>query len=104
MMHLTYNRRNLLGDGCGALTPASAIWDGASSEMNRVGIILMSPTAASAPAGSSRMFKQAGCRQSLSPAPQHHFRAKSRMSSGHRQSGGYVGVCAISAFFRGTGK
>lgn len=109
MMHLTYNRRNLLGDGCAESADAglSDLGRRVIAEMNRVGII---PDVAHS--GQRTSLEAAECSSkpvvashSVAGALSTHFRAKKPdVIRAIVKSGGYVGVCAISAFFRGTGK
>lgn len=108
MMHLTYNRRNLIGDGCAEKTNAGLsdfgreiIW-----EMNRVGII---PDVAHS--GQRTSLEAAQCSNkpvvashSVAGKLSSHYRAKNDETiSAIVKSGGYIGICAIPAFYRGSG-
>ncbi len=109
MMHLTYNRRNLLGDGCAESADAglSDLGRRVIAEMNRVGII---PDVAHS--GQRTSLEAAECStkpvvasHSVAGALSTHFRAKKpEVIRAIVKSGGYLGVCAISSFFRGSGK
>ncbi|MDX1980770.1 MAG: membrane dipeptidase [Bryobacteraceae bacterium] len=103
MMHLTYNRRNMLGDGCAE--PANAglsdLGRAAIGEMNRVGVIVdvahsgwqTSLEAAKA----SRMpmvASHSGC-----VAMNRHIRCKpDEVIRAIVDTGGFVGICCIPAF------
>ncbi|MDR1010930.1 MAG: dipeptidase [Opitutaceae bacterium] len=109
MMHLTYNRRNLIGDGCAE--PA----DGGLSEfgraviveMNRVGII---PDVAHS--GFRTSLEAAQCSKkpvvashTVAGALSKHYRGKpDEVMREIVRTGGYMGICAIPGYYRGTGK
>ena len=108
MMHVTYNRRNRLGDGC-AETANGGLSDfgrAAVAEMNRVGVIVD--------------IAHSGWRTSLEVAQKSskpmvashttcgkiysHIRSKpDEVISAIVDSGGYVGICCIPRFLRRTG-
>jgi len=108
MTHITYNRRNMLGDGCEEMTDAglSDFGMAAIAELNRVGII----------ADVAHSGWQTGidtARVSKVPIVSSHSGAHAL--SGHPRcktdevmraivdKGGTVGVCCIPAFLGGTG-
>lgn len=108
MMHVTYNRRNLLGDGCAE--PANAglsdLGRAAVAEMNRVGVIidvahcgwrtsLEAAQASRAPMVASHTVC-AGLRNHVRGKPDDVIRAIC-------DTGGLVGLCFIPAFLGGKG-
>ena len=107
MMHLTYNRRNLIGDGCAEPADAGLSDFGRAviTEMNRVGVI---PDVAHS--GQRTSLEAARC--SAKPVVASHTVA-GHLSSHYRgksdeiieaicKTGGYVGICGIPRFLRGT--
>lgn len=110
MMHLTYQRRNMIGDGCGEASDAGLSDFGRSviAEMNRVGVIpdcahsgwrtsLEAAKASQKPVVASHTTCAA-----LSPDP--HARSKpDHVIRAIADSGGYVGMCCIPRFLRGKG-
>jgi membrane dipeptidase len=108
MMHLTYNRRNLLGDGC--TEPANAgLSDFGKTvirEMNRTGIIVDV-------AHSGQQTSIEACKASSSPVVashsvcmslRKHARAKTdEVITAISDTGGYIGICAVPAFLGGRG-
>lgn len=108
MMHLTYNRRNMIGDGCAE--PANA---GLSdfgrlvvAEMNRQGVIVDCAhsgwqTSLEAARASSRPMVAS---HSACAALRHHHRGKpDDVIRAIADTGGYIGICAIPAFLGGRG-
>ncbi|MDD2479206.1 MAG: membrane dipeptidase [Victivallaceae bacterium] len=108
MMHMTYNRRNLIGDGCAETSNAGlsdfgreVVW-----EMNRVGII---PDVAHS--GQRTSLETAQCSKkpvvashSVAGKLSSHYRAKSDETiKAIIKSGGYIGICAHPPFYRGSG-
>ncbi|MBR4674068.1 MAG: membrane dipeptidase [Victivallales bacterium] len=107
MMHLTYNRRNLIGDGCAETADAGLSFFGRAviEEMNRLGVI---PDVAHS--GQRTSLEAALCSKKpvvashtvagkLSP----HYRGKSdEVIDAICKSGGYVGICGIPKFLQGT--
>jgi len=108
MMHMTYNRRNLIGDGC-AETANSGLSDFGKmvvAEMNSAGVIcdvahtgwqtcIDVAKASSAPVVSSH---------STCCALKHHFRAKpDNVIKAIVETGGYNGICCIPSFLGGKG-
>jgi membrane dipeptidase len=108
MMHLTYNRRNALGDGCAE--PANAglsdLGRAAIAEMNRVGVIVdvahsgwrTSLEAAKASA------KPVVASHSGAVAVHRHIRSKpDEVIRAIVDSGGYVGVYSVASFLGRSG-
>jgi membrane dipeptidase len=108
MMHLTYNRRNMLGDGCseGANAGLSDFGRLVVAEMNRVGVIVDvahagHQTSLEAARASSKpiMASHTGC-SSINA----HARCKpDEVLRAIADKEGVVGVCCIPAFLGGTG-
>ena len=107
MMHLTYNRRNLIGDGCAEKADGGLSDFGRMviAEMNRVGII---PDVAHS---GQRTSLEAALYSKRPVVASHtvagklstHFRAKSdEVIEAIKKSGGYVGICAIPRFLGGS--
>ncbi len=110
MMHLTYQRRNMIGDGSGEPSDAGLSDFGRRviAEMNRVGVIpdcahsgwrtsLESAQASSKPVVASHTTCAA-----LDARP--HPRSKpDNVIRAIADTGGYVGVCCIPRFLRGAG-
>jgi len=108
MMHLTYNRRNMLGDGCAETTDAglSDLGRAAVAEMNRVGVIvdvahsgwqtgIDAAEASTLPIVSSH----AGVH-----ALNGHVRCKTdAVMRAIVDKGGTVGICCVPAFLGGSG-
>jgi membrane dipeptidase len=103
MMHLTYNRRNVLGDGCAE--PANAgisdLGRAAIAEMNRVGVIVDVAhsgwrTSLEAAKASS---KPVVASHSGAVEVHRHIRSKpDEVIRAIADSGGYVGVYSVSSF------
>ena len=108
MMHLTYNRRNMLGDGCVELANAglSDLGRQVITEMNRVGVVIDV-----AHSGQQTSFEAA--KVSSAPVVASHSGAyylnshprnkQDKVIRSICDSGGYVGVCCIPAFLGLTG-
>lgn len=108
MMHVTYNRRNLLGDGC-AETANGGLSDlgrAAVAEMNRVGVIVDVAhsgwrTSLEAAQVSKRPMVAS---HTTCAALQHHIRAKpDEVIQAIVEGGGLIGICAIPHFLGRTG-
>ena len=105
MMHLTYNRRNLIGDGCAEAANGglSAFGREVIAEMNRVGVI---PDVAHS--GLRTSYDAAKC--SKKPVVASHTVAGGLSTSGRaksdeviqaiKESGGFVGICAHPPFLQ----
>lgn len=108
MMHLTYNRRNMIGDGCGEPADAGLSDFGRAvvREMNRAGVIVDvahcgGQTSLEAAQASQRpmVASHSGC-----VAVHGHFRSKSdEVIRAIADSGGYIGIAAIPGFLGGSG-
>ncbi|MBQ9336245.1 MAG: membrane dipeptidase [Lentisphaeria bacterium] len=106
MMHLTYNRRNLIGDGCAEAADAGLSDFGRAviAEMNRVGVI---PDVAHS--GQRTSLEAALCSKkpvvashAVAGGLSTHYRAKSdEVVKAIKKSNGYVGICAHSWFLQG---
>ncbi len=109
MMHLTYNRRNLLGDGCAEPADGglSDLGRAVIAEMNRVGII---PDVAHS--GLRTSLEAAQCSKkpvvashTVAGSLSKHYRGKTdEVIREIVKTGGYAGICTIPEFYRGTGK
>ena len=106
MMHLTYNRRNLIGDGCAETADAGLSDFGRSviAEMNRVGVI---PDVAHC--GQRTSLEAALCSRkpvvashAVAGGLSSHYRGKSdEVIEAIRKTGGYIGICAHPWFLQG---
>lgn len=108
MMHVTYNRRNMLGDGC-AETANGGLSDfgrAAVAEMNRVGVIVdvaHSGWQTSLEAAKTST-KPMVASHTTCDALQHHIRAKpDEVIRAICDTGGLVGICCIPQFLGGKG-
>ena len=108
MMHLTYQRRNMIGDGCGETSNAglSDFGKAVVAEMNRVGVIVDCAhsgwqTSLEAAQLSSKPMVAS---HSVAGALYAHIRSKpDEVIKAIADSGGYIGICCISRFLRGKG-
>tara|TARA_R110002073_G_scaffold133122_6_gene280215 strand:+ start:15419 stop:16750 length:1332 start_codon:yes stop_codon:yes gene_type:complete len=108
MMHLTYQRRNMIGDGCGEKSNAglSDFGHRAIAEMNRVGVIPDCAhsgwqTSLEAAKSSSRPVVAS---HSTCEALYSHFRSKpDNVIKAIVDSGGYIGMCCIPRYLGGDG-
>lgn len=109
MMHLTYNRRNMLGEGCAE--PANAglsdLGRAAIAEMNRVGVIVdvahsgWQTSLETAKASERPIVASHSACAALNP----HYRCKpDAVLRALADAGGYLGICCISGFLGGTGE
>jgi membrane dipeptidase len=108
MMHLTYNRRNMIGDGC-AETANGGLSDFGRSviaEMNRIGVV---PDCAHSGWQTSLESAQVSDKpvvasHSTCGGIHPHIRSKpDEVIRAIADTGGYIGICCISRFLRGTG-
>ncbi|GAA4470801.1 dipeptidase [Novipirellula rosea] len=108
MMHLTYQRRNMIGDGCGEKSNAglSDFGHSAIAEMNRVGVI---PDCAHSGWQTSLEAAQSSSRpvvasHSTCETLYSHFRSKpDNVIKAIVDSGGYIGMCCIPRYLGGDG-
>lgn len=108
MMHLTYQRRNMIGDGCGETANAGLSDFGrtAIAELNRVGVI---PDCAHSGWQTSLEAAQVSQKpvvasHSTCAALHPHIRSKpDNVIQAIVDSGGYIGICCIPQFLRGAG-
>jgi len=108
MMHLTYQRRNMIGDGCGEKSDAglSDFGHAAIAEMNRLGII---PDCAHSGWKTSLEAAQSSSRpmvasHSTCGAIHPHIRSKpDEVIRAIVDTGGYIGICCIPRYLRGSG-
>lgn len=108
MMHLTYQRRNMIGDGCAEKANAglSDFGHSAIAEMNRVGI---TPDCAHSGWRTSLESAQVSAKPVVAShttvtALHPHIRSKpDEVIRAIADSGGYVGICCISRFLRREG-
>lgn len=108
MMHLTYQRRNMIGDGCGETANAGLSDFGRAviAEMNRIGVI---PDCAHSGWQTSLEAAQVSKRPVVAShttcgAFYPHIRSKpDEVIRAIADTGGYVGICCISRFLRSAG-
>jgi membrane dipeptidase len=106
MMHLTYNRRNMIGDGCGEPTDGGLSDFGRRvvKEMNRVGVIIDVShcgwqTSLDAAKYSEKpiVASHTGCY-----SIHKHYRCKpDHVIEAIAKKGGYIGICCIPRFLGG---
>lgn len=108
MMHLTYQRRNMIGDGCGEASNAglSDFGKAVVAEMNRVGVIVDCAhsgwqTSLEAAQISSKPMVAS---HSVAGALYAHIRSKpDEVIKAIADTDGLIGICCISRFLRGKG-
>lgn len=108
MMHVTYNRRNMLGDGCAEVANGglSDFGRSAIAEMNRVGVIVDVAHSGWKTSGESAEVseKPMVASHTTADALNHHIRAKpDDVIRKICDTDGMVGVCCIPNFLGGTG-
>ncbi len=108
MMHMTYNRRNMIGDGCAEPANAGLSDFGRSvvKELNRVGVIAdvahsgWQTSLETAQASDRPMVASHSCAGALNA----HIRSKpDNVIKAIADTGGYVGIACIPAFLGGNG-
>ena len=108
MMHLTYNRRNMIGDGCGEPSNAGLSDFGKTvvKEMNRVGVIVdcshsgWQTSLEAAKASGKPMVASHSCAATINKV----VRSKpDEVIKAIADTGGYMGVCSIPRFLGGSG-
>lgn len=108
MMHITYNRRNVIGDGCGEASNAGLSDFGRTvvKEMNRQGVIVdvahsgFQTSLEAAQVSERPMVASHSGAHALSP----HYRCKpDDVIRAIADTGGYCGVCCIPRFLGGKG-
>ena len=107
MLHVTYNRRNMLGDGCAEIANGglSDLGRAAVAEMNRVGMIVDVAhsgwrTSLEAAKASRRPMVAS---HSAAAAVHNHIRGKpDEVIRAIADTGGYVGICCIPPFLGRT--
>jgi len=108
MMHLTYNRRNMIGDGCAekANGGLSDFGRAVVKELNRVGIIVdvahssWQTSLEAAQVSEKPMVASHSTAGAIYP----HIRSKpDHVIKAIADSGGYIGICCIPRFLRGSG-
>ncbi|MEK7405586.1 MAG: membrane dipeptidase [Acidobacteriota bacterium] len=108
MMHVTYNRRNMLGDGCAETADAglSDLGRAAIAEMNRVGVIVdvaHSGWRTSLEAARASKLPMVASHTSCLALNQ-HIRAKpDEVIRAIVDTGGYIGICSIPQFLGRSG-
>ncbi|MGQ9731312.1 MAG: dipeptidase [Candidatus Zipacnadales bacterium] len=108
MMHLTYNRRNMLGDGCAELANGGLSDFGRAviAEMNRVGVIVdVAHAGWQTSLEAARVSKKPIVASHSACADlHHHIRGKpDAVIRAICDTGGYIGICCVPAFLGGTG-
>jgi membrane dipeptidase len=108
MMHVSYNRRNPLGDGCGEATDGglSDFGRAAIAEMNRVGVIVdVAHSGWRTSLEAAKASKQPMVASHTTAAALHrHIRSKpDEVIRAICDTGGLVGICCVSGFLGGAG-
>jgi membrane dipeptidase len=108
MMHLTYNRRNMIGDGCGEPANGGLSDFGRSvvKEMNRVGVIVdiahsgWQTSLEAAQISDKPVVASHSCAASVNKV----IRSKpDEVIKALADTGGFIGICCIPRFLGGTG-
>jgi len=108
MMHLTYNRRNVIGDGCAepANGGLSDFGRAVVKEMNKIGVIVdISHSGWETSLEAAQVSEHPMVASHSTAASLHeHFRAKpDNVIRAIADSGGYIGICCIPRFLGGAG-
>lgn len=108
MMHLTYQRRNMIGDGCGETSDGGLSDFGRAvvAEMNRVGVIVDVAHSGwqTSLDGAKASQKPMVASHTTCAALHKHIRSKpDEVIRAIVDTGGLVGICCVPAFLGGTG-
>lgn len=108
MMHLTYNRRNMIGDGCGETTDCGLSDFGRAvvKEMNRVGVIVdISHSGWKTSLEAAQVSEKPMVASHTTVASLHqHIRSKpDEVIRAIADTGGYIGICCIPRFLGSSG-
>lgn len=108
MMHLTYNRRNMIGDGCAEPADAGLSDFGRAviAEMNRVGVIVdvaHSGWRTSLEAAKLSERPMVASHSTCCALYEHHRGKPDEVIRAICDTGGYIGICCIPAFLGGGG-
>ena len=108
MMHLTYNRRNMIGDGCGEPGNAGLSDFGRSvvAEMNRIGLIVdvaHSGWKTSSDAAECSTMPITASHSGCCAVNMHCRNKPDEVIRSIAEKGGYIGISCIPAFLGGTG-
>lgn len=108
MMHLTYNRRNMIGDGCGekANGGLSDFGHAVIKEMNRVGVIVdVAHSGWQTSLEAARLSERPMvASHSTVASVNKHIRSKpDNVIRAIADTGGYIGICCIPRFLGGAG-
>jgi membrane dipeptidase len=108
MMHLTYNRRNMIGDGCAEPSDAGLSDFGRAviAEMNRVGVIVdvaHSGWRTSLEAAKASERPMVASHSACAALNRHHRCKPDEVIRAIVDTGGYIGICCIPAFLGGAG-
>ena len=108
MMHLTYNRRNLIGDGCGEPSDGGLSDFGRAvvKEMNRVGVIVDIAHSGWQTSLEAALLSERPMVASHTTAASVHEHIRSKPDKVIRaiaDTEGYVGICCIPRFLGGSG-
>ncbi len=108
MMHLTYNRRNMIGDGCAEPANAGLSDFGRAvvAEMNRVGVIVdiaHSSWQTSLDAAQASERPMVASHSACAALNEHHRCKPDEVIRAIADTGGYVGICCVPAFLGGSG-
>ena len=108
MMHLTYNRRNLIGDGVGEKSDAGLSDFGREvvKEMNRVGVLVDVAHSGWQTGLDAALLSEKSIVASHTTVDSvhHHIRAKpDHLIKAIAEKNGYVGICCIPRFLGGNG-
>ena len=108
MMHLTYNRRNMIGDGCAE--PANAglsdFGKAVVAEMNRVGVIVdvaHSGWQTSLEAAKASEMPMVASHSGCAALNAHHRCKPDEVIRAIVDTDGYIGICCVPAFLGGSG-
>jgi membrane dipeptidase len=108
MMHLTYNRRNMIGDGCGEAANAGLSDFGrvVIAEMNRTGVIVdVAHSGWKTSLEAAKVSKRpVVASHSAAAALNSHFRCKpDEVIRAIADTGGLIGICAVPQFLGRSG-
>lgn len=108
MMHLTYNRRNMIGDGCAEKSNAGLSDFGRAvvKEMNRVGVIVdIAHSGWQTSLEAAQLSDRPMVASHSSVAVLHeHIRSKpDPVIKAIADTGGYIGICCIPRYLGGSG-